>query len=204
MVEKIAVLIISYLVGSIPIALIYSKYFHKEDIRKLGDGNMGASNIKRVYGSRAGITVGVLDILKGSLAILIALVLQLPIAWQLAAGSAAILGHDFPIFAGFRGGQGLATTAGVFLVLYPVPWLIGGVLYGVIYLISHKSNLAKGAGMGLYALLGYFWGAPLTVIAFIMLALLFIPLKQWFDRSRRANIQVEENDLPISESGENQ
>lgn len=203
MVEKIAVLITSYLVGSIPTALIYSRFAQGQDIRKLGDGNMGASNTQRIFGARAGTIVGVLDILKGVFPILFAIVLRLPVMWQLAAGGAAILGHDFPVFARFRGGQGLATTAGVFLVLYPIPWLIGCVVFGLIYLIFHKSNLAKGTGFGVYAILVYFWGASLLTIVFIILALLFVPLKQWLDRSRREKIQTDENDLAMGEDGEN-
>ncbi len=192
MVEKIAVLIISYLVGSFPTALILSKSFHGQDIREFGDGNMGASNAQRQYGAHAGIVVAVLDILKGVIATLLAIALRLPANWQIAAGGAAILGHDFSIFARFRGGQGLATTAGVFLVLFPIPWLIGCVAFGLVYLLSHRPNLAKGTGMGVYALFVTLWGGSWFTISSIIFVLLFVPFKKWLDRSRRVKIQLDE------------
>ena len=79
---------------------------------------------------------------KGTIAVLLAMILQFPLNWQLAVGAAAILGHDFSVFAKFRGGQGLATTAGVFYALFPKFALIGTVIYGLIYLVFRNSNIA--------------------------------------------------------------
>ena len=188
MVDKLVVLIISYVIGSFPTALVYSKVAHRKDIRHIGHGNMGARNTTHQFGIFAGTIVGVVDISKGMMAMFLASALQLPLVWQLAAGAASILGHDFSIFARFTGGKGLATTTGVFLVLYPIPALIGGTLYGAIYFISHQSNLAASISMGVYVLLVVLRGAPLISVGFIVIVLLFVPLKKWIDKPRKAKI----------------
>jgi glycerol-3-phosphate acyltransferase PlsY len=124
--------IISYLLGSIPTAIIAGKVLKNIDIRQYGSGNAGATNVFRVLGWRAGLIVLFIDILKGFLAawLLVRLFPQLwsdtdfRIYWQITAGIIAILGHIWTIFAGFRGGKGVGTAAGVVLGLQPVPVLI--------------------------------------------------------------------------------
>jgi glycerol-3-phosphate acyltransferase PlsY len=182
MIEKLVVLIISYLIGSFPTALVYSKAVHGQDIRYIGDGNIGARNTTHQFGTFAGIIVGVVDISKGVMAMILASAFQLPLVWQLAAGAASILGHDFSIFARFSGGKGLATTTGVFLVLFPTPALIGGALYGAIYYFFHHSDLAASISMGVYVLLVVLMGAPLIAVCFIVIVLFFVPLKKWLDK----------------------
>jgi hypothetical protein len=112
----ILVIIFSYLLGSIPSAVIVSRLTRGVDIRTLGDGNMGARNTYRTFGLAAGLAVALADGCKGALSVLLARWLGLPAAWQTAAAVAAVLGHDFPVFAHFRGGQGLAQ-----LVWSPLP-----------------------------------------------------------------------------------
>lgn len=174
----------AYLLGSLPTALLYSKR-RGEDIRVLGDGNMGATNTKRRYGFRAGLLVGLMDIAKGLAAVLLAIGLRLPLEWQLAAGGAAIIGHDFPIFAGFRGGQGLAAIAGVLLGLYPLQTLLGLALYGLVYLLTRHADLGAGIGAGQIVLHVWLKGVPLFAVGFIVALFLTVPLKKWLDRSRR-------------------
>lgn len=185
------VLLGAYLLGSIPTGLWLTHALTGKDIRTLGDGNTGARNVKCVLGSSAGWLVGAVDILKGMLAVLLAVLADLPFELQMIAGGAAILGHDFPIFARFRGGQGFATTTGVFLALFPLPALAGTVVYLVLYLLFHNSDLAASFGMGLLALLKLLDGSSWLVLLFIVGALLFIPLKQRLDKPRR--IRIEEN-----------
>ena len=115
----ILVVIFSYLLGSIPSAVIVSRLTRGVDIRTLGDGNMGARNTYRTFGLAAGLAVALADGCKGALAVLVARWLGLPAAWQTVAAVAAVVGHDFPVFARFRGGQGLATILGAFLALFP-------------------------------------------------------------------------------------
>lgn len=183
------VVLAAYLIGSFPAALVYSRLREHADIRVLGDGNMGARNTKRQFGMRAGVLVAVVDIVKGLLAVLLADTAGLPMGGQMLAGAAAILGHDFPLYARFKGGQGFATTTGVFLYLFPLPGLIGVVIYFTVYLFTRSSDLAAGLGMGQLFLHMIFTGATLLTLVFIVGVLLFIPLKKWMDHPRRRALE---------------
>lgn len=187
----VGILLAAYAIGSFPTALIYSRLRDKTDIRTLGDGNMGARNTKRQFGFHAGALVAAVDILKGTLVVLLAILLHLSLEWQLLAGMAVILGHDFPVFAGFRGGQGFATTSGVFLALFPVPALIGFVIYAFLYLLFHNSDLSAVFAMIQLALHTVLDQEPAISIVFIVLVLLFIPFKKLLDRPRREAIKGE-------------
>jgi glycerol-3-phosphate acyltransferase PlsY len=115
-------LLISYLIGSIPFGFIIYYLTEKKDIRDEGSGNIGATNILRTKGKTAGLMTLVLDILKGALPILYGLsAFDTPIIiiW---GGFAVIVGHIFPVFLKFRGGKGVATFAGVFLIF--TPWAV--------------------------------------------------------------------------------
>ncbi|MDD4156694.1 MAG: glycerol-3-phosphate 1-O-acyltransferase PlsY [Candidatus Cloacimonetes bacterium] len=121
-------LIITYLIGSIPFAYIYGKLFRNIDIRNFGSGNIGATNVLRILGKKAGIIVLILDMLKGFLPVFIVkeiLQWNMEYAWlPVLIGIFAILGHTFTIFLLFKGGKGVATAAGVFLALTPIVLLI--------------------------------------------------------------------------------
>lgn len=182
--SRILILVFAYLLGSFPTALIYSRLTRGVDIRQLGDGNMGARNSKRQFGWRAGILIALTDILKGSLAILLARELEFPVFWLYAAGTAVVLGHDFSIFANFQGGQGFAVTTGVFLGLFTEWTLIGFGIYIVVYFTTRISDLAAGLWMGFLFTTACIKGDSLFTLIFIVLALLFIPLKKWIDRGR--------------------
>lgn len=186
--KVLAVLLIAYLLGSLPTALWYSKLTYGADIRTLGDGNMGARNSKRQFGWRAGVLITLADILKGLLAVLLAEAVDLPDVWRYFAGTAAVIGHDFPIFAQFKGGQGFSTTTGVFLGLFPNLTLIGFFIYVVIYFFSRSSDLAAGLGMGFIFITTLIRGGSFFTLAFIVLILLFIPFKKWLDRGRISDI----------------
>lgn len=191
MVFRIAIVVMAYLIGSIPTAVIFSSSIHGRDIRTIGDGNMGAHNVQRQYGFKAGFLVAIIDIAKGTIAVSLAVFLRFPLSWQLAVGAAAILGHDFSIFAHFRGGQGLATTAGVFFALFPKFALIGTAIYGLTYLLFRNSNIASSVCMGTYALMVYFAKEPAIIIGFIIIVLIFIPVKRQLDKPRRRRILSE-------------
>ena len=132
-------IILAYLIGSIPTALLISKKYFGIDIREYGSGNMGATNTFRVLGSRYGTVVMVIDILKGMAAV--GLYGLLPYYYtdelartnlMLGLGLAAVLGHVFPIFAQFKGGKGVATLFGMILAIQPV---IAGSCMGVFLLV---------------------------------------------------------------------
>lgn len=140
--EIYLLILIAYLLGSIPSALIIGKVFYKTDIRKLGSGNLGATNTFRNLGKKAGISVLIIDITKGSLSILIPILLTTSVHF-LIFGMAAILGHSSSIFAKFKGGKSVATSAGVFLVYQPIGFIIALFCFLVILKVSKYVSLSS-------------------------------------------------------------
>jgi len=119
--------VLAYLLGSIPAAVWIGKWFHNIDVREHGSGNAGTTNTIRVLGWATGIPVLIIDIAKGWLAAMLPVFFHLAESGsadltnlQLASGIIAIIGHIFPVLAGFRGGKGVATVFGVFLALQPL------------------------------------------------------------------------------------
>ncbi|WP_067730309.1 glycerol-3-phosphate 1-O-acyltransferase PlsY [Oceanobacillus damuensis] len=115
--------LIAYLLGSIPSALLVGKIGYKIDIREHGSGNLGATNSFRVLGFKAGMIVTLADILKGTAATLIPQAFGADI-YFLAIGIFAVIGHTYPIFARFKGGKAVATSAGIILGIYPLLFII--------------------------------------------------------------------------------
>lgn len=126
----LSILILSYLVGSIPTAIIIGKVTKKIDIRQFGSGNAGGTNAFRVLGWKAGLFVSLFDVAKGvfATAVISQIRIDVPLVnptWSMIlAGLCAILGHTFTIFAGFKGGKGVAAGAGLIIALYPVAFLL--------------------------------------------------------------------------------
>ncbi len=119
-------LLLSYVLGATPTSLWVGRALHGVDLREVGSGNLGATNTFRVLGPGAATPVMVVDVLKGYLPVVLfpPLVGLEGSSWALAFGAAAILGHVFSFWVGFRGGKGVATSAGAFLALAPAPLLI--------------------------------------------------------------------------------
>ncbi len=148
--ENILILLAAYVFGSIPSAVWIGKLFYGIDVREFGSGNAGATNTFRVLGKKAGIPVLLLDILKGFLALqLVELTGQyLPgtqqyVNFKLACGISALLGHIFPVLAGFRGGKGVATLLGILIGVQPVAALICSVVFLVLFLGSGYVSLGS-------------------------------------------------------------
>jgi len=118
-----------YLLGSVPTGLLLAKFFSKVDPRKTGSKNIGATNIFRTAGKGLGILTLVGDVLKGMIPIGIAIQLNISDLWLAAVGLSTFLGHIFPIFLGFRGGKGVATALGVYLVISPIAVLMEFLLF---------------------------------------------------------------------------
>lgn len=142
--------LLAYIAGSIPSAVWAGKLFHGIDVREHGSGNAGATNTVRVLGWKTGIPVLIFDLFKGWLAAMLPEFLKAAdggteqmMALQIACGIAAILGHIFPLFAGFRGGKGVATTFGVLLALHPWMTLICAGIFLVVLLISGYVSLGS-------------------------------------------------------------
>ncbi len=113
-----------YLLGSVPTGLILTKFFSKVDPRKVGSGNIGATNIFRTSGKSLGILTLAGDLLKGVIPVIMAIQWGESHLWIAASGLTPFLGHVFPIFLGFRGGKGVATALGVYLIISPIAVLI--------------------------------------------------------------------------------
>jgi acyl phosphate:glycerol-3-phosphate acyltransferase len=140
---RIIVVIVAYLIGSIPFGYLIVRGKIGADIRQTGSGGTGATNVSRRAGKTAGVVTLVLDALKGSAAVFIARAVS-GNDWVVAAAAVAVLvGHIFPVWLGFRGGKGVATGAGVFLVLAPVVLLCAGVLFLAIVFFTRYVSLGS-------------------------------------------------------------
>src|SRR5712691_8296144 len=114
------VVLSAYAIGSVPFAWLLARRWGAHDLRHVGSGNLGAANVLRASGVTAGLLVALLDITKGALSVAIARYVSDQPAAPAAAGLAAIVGHIYPVWLRFRGGKGVATACGVFLVLTPL------------------------------------------------------------------------------------
>jgi len=130
----IFIALFGYLLGSIPTGLILTKFFSKVDPRKIGSKNIGATNIYRSAGTTLGILTLVGDLLKGTVPVVIAIQWGEADIWIAIAGLTPFLGHIFPIFLGFKGGKGVATALGVYLVVSPIAVLIEFLIFaGIVW-----------------------------------------------------------------------
>ena len=126
--------LLCYGIGSLPTAYIFTRIILGQDIRDIGDNNSGAANVFRNVGATAGVSVGAIDIIKGSLVIVLAKVLVDDAGMEMMAGAAAMAGHNVPIHLKFRGGRGAATAIGVLIASVPVVGVPVG-LFGLMLLI---------------------------------------------------------------------
>jgi len=137
----IFIALFGYLLGSVPVGLVLAKLFSKVDPRKMGSQNIGATNIFRTVGKALGILTLIGDVLKGAIPIWVAIQWNLTDQWGLSsdlwiaiAGVSPFLGHVFPLFLGFKGGKGVATALGVYLIISPIAVLIELILFmGIVW-----------------------------------------------------------------------
>lgn len=152
------VFILAYLLGSIPSGVWIGKAFFKTDIRDYGSGNTGTTNTFRVLGKKAGTIVLFMDILKGTAAALLPILFGLDHIHPMVAGAFAILGHVYPIFAGFKGGKAVATSAGIALGAQPIFLLSLAVIWGTILYTSSMVSLASIIAVVIGAVVSLFLG----------------------------------------------
>ncbi|AZU62093.1 glycerol-3-phosphate 1-O-acyltransferase PlsY [Neobacillus mesonae] len=173
MIQFIAILVLAYLLGSIPSGLIVGKVFYKTDIREHGSGNLGGTNTFRTLGVKAGLAVTLADILKGTLATALPALLAVDMH-PLLAGVFAVIGHTYPIFAGFRGGKAVATSGGVILCYEPLLFITLVLAFFISLYISKYvslSSMIAGVVGVLYVLIdGIFhkWDFPLFIVIILM------------------------------------
>jgi len=176
----VTALSIAYLLGSIPFGYILVRCFQKQDIRTTGSGNIGATNVIRSGARGLGIATLLLDLLKGTFAVLIAKHLALraglpdPFQLMVLAAVVAVVAHIYPIWLGFKGGKGVATALGVFFAL--VPWAALSILavFIVLFLITRIVSLSSIVGAASFFFFGpWFAHGPLSHLS--LAGLLFIP-----------------------------
>lgn len=157
---SVIAVVLAYLAGSIPSAVWAGRIFHGIDVREHGSGNAGATNTVRVLGWKTGIPVLIFDLFKGWLAAMLPKFLgaapegsEIMMLLQIACGMAAIIGHVFPLFAGFRGGKGVATTFGVLLALHPLLTLTCAGIFLVVLLASGYVSLGSMTAVAMFPIL---------------------------------------------------
>jgi glycerol-3-phosphate acyltransferase PlsY len=171
---------VGYLAGSIPFGYVLSRFVLGVDIRKVGSGNIGGTNVARAGGKKLGVAVIVLDAAKAVIPVIVArrLLEGVPAGevWTVSVAVAAFTGHLFPVWLGFKGGKGVATAVGIFLVLAPYAALAGLVTYVVAYFATRISSVGSLSGTAV-ATLGMFvqfgWGSPVAW-AGLVIALLIV------------------------------
>jgi len=167
-------LIVAYLLGSIPSGVIIGKLFFHTDIRDAGSGNIGTTNTYRVLGPTAGTVVMAMDILKGTLAAAQPAIFNVPVN-ALLIGLAAILGHTFSIFIGFKGGKAVATSAGILLAYNWEFFLIASAIMFTLVYVTSMVSVASMTSLTLVSLIAIFYYQDwiLSVVAVILTIFIF-------------------------------
>jgi len=144
------IIILAYLLGSVPVGYLLVRIFRKEDIRTVGSGNIGATNVLRSGGKGLGAATFALDVVKGAAAVLLGTFLAAPLLPSMPqrnvealAALCAVIGHMFPIWLGFKGGKGVATGFGVFLVAAPLAALASITLFSLVFALTRYVSLAS-------------------------------------------------------------
>jgi acyl phosphate:glycerol-3-phosphate acyltransferase len=148
---KLALLVGAYLLGSVPFGVVLTRIFTGKDVRSVGSGNIGASNVTRAAGKAAGVLTLVLDAAKASVPMLATRALlasegDAALTWATLVGVAAFVGHIYPVWLRFKGGKGVATALGVYLVLSPWPSLLALVVFGAVVGLTRVPALGSLAG----------------------------------------------------------
>jgi glycerol-3-phosphate acyltransferase PlsY len=164
-----------YLVGSVPFAWLLARRARGVDIRLTGSGNVGAANAYRATGPAVAVLVVVLDLAKGAFAVCVASYAGRGAAALAATGVAAVVGHMFPVWLGFRGGKGVATTLGVFAVLAPIATVIAGLVFvATVWGTRYVSLGSLGAAVVLPPLASWRAAPAAVVIAAVLCTMMIV------------------------------
>jgi acyl phosphate:glycerol-3-phosphate acyltransferase len=182
-----ALVVVAYLLGSISFAVLIVRLTTGTDIRAEGSGNAGATNVLRAHGRKLAILVALLDLGKGAAAVLLMRLVTADPLWSAAAGLAAVLGHVFPVFYGFRGGKGVATAVGAFLVLAPLALLICLAVFVLVVALTRYVSLGSVISMVLLPpVAGLLFHASRPVVVAASLTALVVVLKHLGNLKRLA------------------
>jgi glycerol-3-phosphate acyltransferase PlsY len=172
------IVIAAYLLGSISFAVLVVRAKTGRDIRSEGSGNAGATNVLRSYGKKLALLVAFADVAKGAAAVFLMRLVTADPRWAAAAGFAAILGHVFPVFYGFRGGKGVATAVGAFLALSPLALLVCLAVFLAIVAATRYVSLGSVVALALLPpVAGLFFHAPRAVVTVAGLTAILILVK---------------------------
>ena len=169
--------ILAYLIGSIPSGLIIGKTVFNTDVRQYGSKNIGATNTYRVIGLKAALPVFLCDALKGAAGVV--LLSSYGPMYMILGGILAMMGHNWSIFLGFKGGRGVATGLGVLIALSPLVALIAFLVWGVIVYFTKLVSLGSIIAAALVPILMYFTGESYWFVGFGALAALFVIVRHW-------------------------
>ncbi len=194
----IVLLILAYLLGSIPSGLWIGQIFFKINLREHGSGNTGTTNTFRILGKKAGMATFVIDFFKGTIATLLPLIFHVQGVSPLVFGLLAVIGHTFPVFASFKGGKAVATSAGVIFGFAPLFCLyLAVVFFGTLYLGSMISlssvtaALAAVLGVILFPLIGFILPSYDLLFVVIILALASLIIIRHKDNINRIQNKTE-------------
>ena len=178
----VILILVGYLLGSVPFAYLTARLVGGGDIRKLGTGNVGALNVYENAGIAAGVAVLAADVAKGALAVLIPVWAGTPDWASYAAGASAVAGHNWPVFLGFRGGKGAATILGVGLALAPYLALIA--LVPIVIAVATIRNIVVGVAVGflLFNILTIATGEPWSLVG-VCIALSMLVVGGYFAKT---------------------
>jgi len=177
-IRQALLVVLGYLLGAVPFGYVYSMYIKREDIREHGSGNIGATNILRTFGWIPGCTTLLLDALKGALPAATCYYYLFPdqLGLGLTVGAAAIVGHIYPVYLGFSGGKGVATSAGVFLSLAPVETGLALVVFALgVGLTRYMSvgSLLGALSLPVISVVRYGLSDPLSIASFCLAAMIY-------------------------------
>lgn len=168
----------AYLLGSVSFAVLLVRVTTGRDIRAEGSGNAGATNVLRSHGKKLALLVALLDVAKGVVAVLLIRLVTADPRWSAAAGFAAILGHVFPVFYGFRGGKGVATAVGAFLALAPLALLVCLAVFLAVVAATRYVSLGSVVALALLPpVSGLLFRAPRAIVTAAGLTALLIVVK---------------------------
>lgn len=180
----VVLMIVAYILGSIPNALWIGKVFKGIDVREHGSKNTGSTNAARVLGAKLGILTLILDISKGAIPTLIASMLLDSSISVILVGICAILGHSFSIFMKFKGGKAVATTVGVFIVLVPGAILLAAIVFFLVFGITRYVSLSSMIGaisLPIWIII-FYKNIPLTIFGIIIAILIIVRHKSNIQR----------------------
>ena len=172
--------VLCYAIGSLPTAYLFTRYILGQDIWQIGDFNSGAANVFRNVGAKAGVAVGGIDLSKGALVIVLAMVLVDDTKMEMMAGAAALAGHNLPVPLRFRGGRGAATAVGILIASVPIIGLPIGALCLVLLYLTHKAIYPLVVFLVVIPVLTWSIGYPVALAIYVVAIPIAVGLSHLF------------------------